>query len=184
LHAFQQIHAIKSLFLTDEIYPELIKNRKYALTKIEELLKCYRLFKEIRNCIIHFGGVADAKVKSEYEKYIMISDPKDLGVKELPVISPIEIGKPMKILLRGVVGFADIIIRIMVTLDAEIACAKGSERRFKSRWIDINSKRYVLKSDSLGRDAQVKRYIVKLGLPEPKNINKTIDYLKSHRLVS
>lgn len=63
------------------------KDRDYD--KIVNLMKCYRVFKELRNCLVHNGGIADKKLCDAYLVYQPIAFPSYLGLKkELEIIQP------------------------------------------------------------------------------------------------
>ena len=132
----QQIQANASAALRDAFYNRLITNRKYSLGQLDNLLKCYRFFKETRNCIAHNGGKADQKLINAYLAFHPVATVADLGLTEVPVhILPI-LGTPVRLSLRGIVGFSDIIIRIITTLDAELSFAINAESELVSRCQD------------------------------------------------
>jgi hypothetical protein len=94
-----------------------------------------------------------------------------LNVREVPYHIPIIVGSPVKISLRGVVGFGDIIIRIVTTLDAEIACCIQAEQEIINRLAEFQSIKgkgsISLKKDLEGRKNQIKRLMGQLDFPEP-----------------
>jgi hypothetical protein len=76
------------------------------------MLKCYKYFKEIRNCQIHNGGVADKKVVDAFNDFLPVSSAASLKVKETMEFFPANLGDKTNISLRGVVGFCDIILSV------------------------------------------------------------------------
>jgi hypothetical protein len=66
------------------IYPELVRHPKYSFTHLEKYLVCYRYFKEMRNCLMHNGGIADQKCVDRYNDFANIPTGAAIGLKELP----------------------------------------------------------------------------------------------------
>lgn len=101
-------------------------NRNYNYGHLDNYFKVYRYFKECRNCIIHNGGVADIKLVNAYNDIIGLTC-ADIDVVEFPQIEPIRaIGDKTVLHLRGVVGFSQILIKIVSTLDIEFIKAENS----------------------------------------------------------
>jgi hypothetical protein len=177
------INASESALLRDNFYASLIKNRKNRRNELEALLKCYRFFKECRNAVAHRGGIANTLTVEAYNELSPL-DAKALGVTEKPVtIKPVD-GKPVQLELRGVVGLGDVVMRLVTTLDAELARSQGAEDEFSEQWLAAHGRKYSLKSDAPGRNAQVLRLVRKLGLPEPTKPEEIAAFLKKKRLVS
>ncbi|CDC97467.1 uncharacterized protein BN576_00017 [Alistipes sp. CAG:268] len=94
-------------------------NKNYALSYIDKYMKLLRYFKECRNCIVHCGGQTTQRV---IDTYLDIVDytANDLGIKEKPQIFLNNINDSIKLSLRGVVGFSQIILKIVSTFDIEL----------------------------------------------------------------
>lgn len=54
--------ATPSTAISNAFYPAYIRNKRHNLTQLNNLLICYRYFKECRNAIIHSGGIVDQKL--------------------------------------------------------------------------------------------------------------------------
>jgi hypothetical protein len=135
----QQIQANPSVALRDAFYNRLASNRKFSFGYLDNLLKCYRFFKESRNCIAHNGGKADQKLINAYLAFQPVATIANLGLSEVPTHNPPVLGTTVRLSLRGVVGFSDIIIRIITTLDAELSFALNAEAELISRcqyWVN------------------------------------------------
>ncbi len=78
----------------------------------------YRYFKECRNSMVNSSGVVSDKMHIAYNATLNLSA-ADLNVKEKPQIIASNVGDPIKVSLRGVVGFAQIILHIISSLDVE-----------------------------------------------------------------
>jgi hypothetical protein len=136
LYGLKQIQTNQSLPIKDAFYYRLITNRKYSFIHLNNLLKCYRFFKESRNCIAHHGEKVDQKLVDAYNAFSLIATCADLGLHEVPNHAPAILNTPVRIRLRGVVGFSDVIIRMITTLDVEFSIAIQAESELLSRCRD------------------------------------------------
>ncbi len=171
LNAITEITVNKSPLVQTTFYPTLISHKKNSLANLNYLLICFRYFKECRNSLIHRGGLANQLTQDKYSEFTAIASPINLNVQEVPEHFPVISGTLVKVSLRGVVGLGDIIIKIIATLDAELACCAQSEQELISRfteWANHKGKGTVsLKKDSAARCNQIRRLINNLGFPEP-----------------
>lgn len=125
-----------SSFMLNNVYPKLINNKKYNYPKTKEMLTCFKYFKECRNSFMHNGGKATDRVIKWQEKFKKITD---IGAKEIPEFFPTKLNEKIKLSLRGVVGFADIVTRTITSFDAETSKCKHAELLLASR---IKNKHY------------------------------------------
>lgn len=148
-------------------------------------MRCYRYFKECRNCLVHGSGLADEKAVKAYAEFSSVSTPADLDVKEVPTHEAPVLGNPIKLHLRGVVGFSDIVMRIVSTLDAELSRSIKAEKHLKSQWMKRHGRRYSVKTkDSVARSKQIQRLMKRLDLPMPKRTIELEQWLRAQQLVS
>lgn len=108
------------------------KNKNYSFAYIDKYMKILRYFKECRNCIVHRGGQTTQRVIDAYNQ-ISIFTPIDLGIKEVPQVYDNTIDESIKISLRGVVGFSQIIIKLVSTFDIELIKSDCSQSYFLSK---------------------------------------------------
>jgi hypothetical protein len=181
-HALAQIRRTESLVIKSAIYPGLLSQRKNSLVRLEAMMTCYRFFKELRNSIIHRGGIADSLVCSAYASFSRLSA-SDLGIKQLPEHPVPVINQRLSIPLRGVVAFSEIILRLITTLDAELAKTSMAERELLSQWRDINGRGVTLKANPQERRAQLSRLIRKLGMPTPTRVEEIEALLRDNHLL-
>lgn len=188
--AFALLNRNASITMKDAFYSDLSTHPKNSLPQIENLLKTYRCFKELRNAVMHGGGIAGQKCIDAYNEFAPLT-PADLGITEVPKVIAPSLGAPVKLVLRGVVGFSEIILRLVATLDAELACTQGAEREFLDHWRahfsasgNTKVKRFPLSADRARRERHLRRLIGKLALPRPANVSPLETFLRSHRLVS
>jgi len=172
-----------SIFMKDLFYTGFTSNFKNSLSNLDDLLICFRCFKELRNCFMHNGGVADSKLLQSYTSYISLSAP-NLGIKELPLINLPIINKQTSIDIRGVVGFYDIILRIVATVDAEISLSIVSESILIQRFKAINSRKHTLGAQQQEKESQVKRIFRSANMPIPNDLYRAERFLRDHSLVS
>ena len=183
-----ELRATPSPLLTRSFYPGLRSHPKNSLNEIEKLLIAYRCFKECRNAVMHAGGIAQTRTVSAYQAYLALTA-SDLRAKELPECPPVLAGNRVQLSLRGVVGFSDVILRLIATLDAEFACALHAEKEFRSQWLTYyagarSAKRYVLSTTNASRrDEQIGKLVRKLGLPTPSDFPLIESYLRAEGLV-
>ena len=162
----------RSTLLENAFYATLRTHSKNSLSQLENLLICFRFFKECRNSVAHRGGIAD---NNSYESYVAIANLASLhtlNVDEVPEHFPIVVGKPVKLSLRGVVGLGDIIIKLVATLDAELSTCQKAENelieRFKQWSISKSGKsKNSLKKDPIAINGQLLRILRALEFPEP-----------------
>lgn len=184
----KRIQSDQSDMLTQSLYPvylEKKKNKKeYSLSEIKNLLYCYRVFKEMRNCYMHQGGIASEKLMEAYSDYIPYCNPQDINMKEKLEIPPLTLGAPIIPSLRGVVGFSAVLIRILVTLDTELMCSREAEKVFDQQFKDKHRSLPSLNPDKKKAMAQIKRYVKQSGFLPPLELEGVMAYLLRKRLVS
>jgi hypothetical protein len=182
--ALAQIKATPSVMIQTALYPRLAQHPKNSVANLENLLVTYRCFKECRNALMHNDGIADGKAVGAWQNYTSLTA-ADLGVKEVPACPAVVLGAPIELSMRGVVGFTDIVLRLIATYDAELACSTNAEREFHVRWTRRFVSRPVLKSkDAAARQRQISRLVHKIGFPRPTDVPVVEKYLINHHLAS
>lgn len=170
--------------LETAIYPSLQTNRKYSLAQLDELLICYRYFKECRNVLVHNGGIATQRAADAYAAYALLTKAA-LGVTEVPAHYPILAQNDrVKLSLRGVAGFGEIILKLVSTLDIEISKSIHAERILKDRWIAVNGKGRDIPGKTESRRTAIIRLIRKLDLPTPQSPETLLPLLKRNSLIN
>ncbi|MFL1542543.1 hypothetical protein [Pseudomonas sp. O39] len=164
------------------IYLALTGNKKCDLKALPHMISCYRFFKELRNGYIHNGGVAGQRQLDAYLLYNSLSA-TDLGVSEVPEHPNIKLGHKYQLTLRGVVGFGDVLLRLIVTLDAEFARKSLAEHVFVKKWKVNVSQRYILPANEQDADRMIRKLILKMHLKAPKTALALKGLLKEHDLV-
>lgn len=104
-------------------------NNDSNLAHLENYLWVYRYFKECRNALLHSTGTIDAKVAQAYSQIQLLSA-NDIDVQEFPQFFGGTIGDPLQVSLRGVVGFAQILRKIVSVVDVELINSSRAENSF------------------------------------------------------
>ena len=168
--------------MRDLFYPSYLANPKNGLLIIENLIGCYRYFKELRNCIMHSGSIADIKLMDAYSNYMLLT-PASLNAIEVPVINAPILNKPVNVNLRGVVGFYDILLKLVATIDAELSVSEKAAHIVISKSRKING-RPSLSTESSKKNGRIKSVFGKLHMPKPLDLSKAEDFLKRNSLIS
>lgn len=121
-----------SSVMSNAFYKYYSSNKKFSLSKLNNLLLVYRYFKECRNCIVHSGGLATQKLVDASNLYDSLSD-TDINMKKKPEYNVFSLNAPVKLNITGVVGFTDIILQIITTIDAELLKTQEAETVFIKR---------------------------------------------------
>lgn len=106
--------------------PSHTKSRWYSGQKIQALLLCYRVFKEIRNALSHNGGRATAELLTAHQNFLPLATNAGLGVKEVPVYAVPVLDQNVGLELRGIYGFSDVVLRTIATYDLDLADRPGA----------------------------------------------------------
>jgi len=160
------------------------RHKDYHLPILEEMLKCYRYFKEIRNCLAHKGAIADQRVADSYASFQPVSSAASLKTKETIQHSHVVVGQRVDLSLRGVVGFSAIMRRLMVSIDAAISGSSIAEQHALERLRQVGGPRRVLNARPRRQQQQVSKVYTVAGLPAPLNPAIAQGFLLQHRLIS
>jgi len=102
-------------------------------TYIDNLRLVYKYFKSCRNCSAHgnrkFSDIAETNYNA-----IKAFTKEDCGIKEFPIIAATKENDPLKLVLRGVVGFYGVLIRIMNHYDIVASDKIAVEAELLKRW--------------------------------------------------
>ena len=166
-HAVGVITKARSPTLSAALLSPLSTNRKNSKAQLEELLVCYRYFKEARNALVHAGGTPSKAFRDAEAAYSQRTA-SSLGVKEAPAYIASVPGQPPSLSLRGVVGFGEIVLRLICTLDLELMQSASAEAVFIKRWRARHGyASTMISSDPVARLHRIRRLFKKLDLPSP-----------------
>ena len=173
----------ESQILCTSFYPVYEAKASLDFSKIDNYMLCYRYFKEARNCYMHRNFIASQNLIDSYTAFQTVSAPTDLNIEEtLVTITPV-LGQPVKLSMRGVIGFSQIIKRIITISDAyllrNIAAEKEILARRPSTW---TAKTFSNKEDRVR--GQITQFCNKAGLLKPVYSEGLKNYLISIGLFS
>lgn len=163
LHSYYITAAKKSIVLEGAFYSIYYNHSDFDYSKLKNYMLCYRLFKEARNCYMHHNFVASQNLMNAYSNYISVANTVNLDVKEVPLIATPVLGETIRLSLRGVICFSQIIRRIIIISDAHLLCSKAAEKEFWDRKPDKWNCRTLSGNPSRAKD-QIKRYCGASGL--------------------
>lgn len=122
-----------SSLMTKSFYPVYKRNCSLDFSKLDNYMLCYRYFKEARNCYMHRNCIASKNLMKAYKAFIAKATTSDLDVSEVPIVVPPILGTPVHLNLRGVIGFSNIIQRIITLSDINLICSKAAEKELAER---------------------------------------------------
>ena len=82
---------------------------------------------------MHKGKKCDGKLYGAQSAFIPIANKADLGMGFVPDYTAVQIGDKITLSLHAVLGFTDIILRLVSSIDAELAKAQPSEAIIAAR---------------------------------------------------
>lgn len=177
------VQSSKSIVFESSIKPALATNRKYSHAHLEQLLTCYRYFKELRNALIHGSSEAVSKLRIAESDYSALTA-GTLGLKQRPEYIALGSNLTPDLSLRGVVGFGEVVLKLICTLDIEFSTTTRAEVDFEKRWkIAHGSSPYSVAKKDSSRKSRISILVRRLGLPDPYVSNDFVAWLRSRSLV-
>ena len=141
----------------------LRSGRFYSQRHAIPLLLCYRYFKELRNSIVHRNGKANSALVDACNAYRPVANEASLGISGSPPegsINQIRAGSDIQLSLFGIVGFNNVVLRLMATLDVEAGLTEFGE----AAMIKFFKGRTNIRSVSGHRDTTLRRMANEYGL--------------------
>lgn len=183
---WHQIHILtadQSTMLKNAFYNQYLSKKNNCQHELDNLMLCFRFFKEARNCYMHNSIFADQKLIDAYIKYSSVANVNSLCVDEVPQIYQPQLNQEVEISLRGVVGFTAILIKIIRTCDTELLVSKYSEYEFINAWKQSENNGRTLKTDPCRAADQIARYVKQCGYIKPSCIDEIKQFLLDKRLM-
>ena len=158
-----------------------INNKRYNLAHLDNYLEYYRFFKECRNSIAHKGETTSQEIINAHQAIVGISM-ADLDVEELPETPCNVINQPLQLSLRGVVGFSQILLNIVSTMDIElIQAAHAKEYMISQLKIYNPEKPNFVGINNIGK--KIKSMYQKSHFQPPHNALGLYNTLKTQKLM-
>lgn len=178
----EAVNAMLGTGLSDEMeqsfLPVYRTEPKYSLQHIDALLALYRYHKEKRNSFMHRGGVANGIAEAAWREASSLTR-NDIGGKRSPVMSKVEDGKQVACMLEESLQLADVIIRIVRTIDAELSATTVAEDAFIRDWVAFpQHTRRVFPTAEFYRRRKISSCCLKVGYPRPADASHVEKLLK------
>ncbi|EJQ2917600.1 hypothetical protein NYD81_004386, partial [Cronobacter sakazakii] len=160
-------------------------NKKNSKNHINNLMKCYRYFKELRNSLVHSGNISKKSFKDAEANYSSLTA-TSLGVQELPEYKQNSDEDRINLSLRGVIGFGEIVLRMISTIDAELVKTTMAEKYLAEEWKKFyGDKPLTLSITEKKRNQQLVKSLKKLGLSTvPSSSYNDIElFMRSEKLI-
>ncbi|MFD0592650.1 hypothetical protein ACFQZ4_08845 [Catellatospora coxensis] len=161
--------------------PVYRSSAKYSIGCLDALAAYYRYHKEVRNSLIHRGGVANATTVAAYSQAISLTG-GDIGSKDAVRLEPVSSGQRVELSLFSVIQLADVVNRMVLTLDAELVASPVAEDRFVAEWKSSSHTNRTLPSAVDRRLKKIEAMCEKLDLVRPVNAGLIDDLLRARGL--
>ncbi len=165
--------------LVDSLYDVYVaKNSNSQLAHLENYLLVYRYFKECRNSIIHRGGRVNQDTINAYNAVSGLST-AELDVTELPEMPPVHtLDEHVKLSLRGVVGFSQIVLKLVEVFDAEFIKTSKAVDCFVSQLKEFTPFPEYLSSDVSKSQKRIEGIMRRSGFLPPNHSEAFYQLLK------
>lgn len=154
--AINELNLLKSPNMEACFGSELRQRRWYSpLPDAQNYVVCYRYFKELRNAVVHRGGKASTQLIASQTAFGTIAaNISQFNKAATPgTLCRLSAGDRVELSLYGVVGFNDVVLRLMATLDADAAVTELAEAALANFF----KNRTNMKSSSGQRDGTLRR---------------------------
>jgi hypothetical protein len=152
--------------------------RWYSGAHVQNLLLCYRFFKEIRNAGAHSGGRATNELMAAYAAFHPVATVAHLGVKAVPRHTPPILNQVMAPDLRGVYAFSDVILRLIATYDRDLSDRKGALVDIERRLGTISPLQRSRTDKPEKRTKLIAGMLTNANLPKGNHTPDFLDYLR------
>ena len=109
-----------SNIMNNEIVPQISTSKYYEPTKINYYLLSYRFFKEARNSYIHNNSIVGQRLIEAYNAFLPYNNISSLGIEALDITAPV-LGSAINITIESVIGFSNVLLKLIATWDLELA---------------------------------------------------------------
>ncbi len=184
--AIDSLSTPESRFIRTDIYPCLVKHRYYRFDQLDLMLTCFRFFKECRNSVAHTGGYWTSKESAAYSEFAKALPQLSIQLCRMGDYPAGSLGSPITLTLGGIVGLSELILRMIVTADAELARSAKAEEVFVRQWKDMYPDKVILKGTGKNADrrrGQIRTRLLQAGWPAPQNADATDEFLRANQLV-
>ena len=132
---------------------------------------------------MHNEGIASQRAVTAFNDFSPVSAAHILRTKETIAHFPLVFGQAVKVSLRGVIGFCDIILRLMVTIDAEISGPKMAEAAALEQLNELPHPRIALSASSFKNTKKINGVCAASYLPKPQDETAVKDSFLRNRII-
>jgi len=149
-------------------FPVYSASREYSPVHLDPLLALYRYHKEIRNSLVHRGGVANDVAEDAWRSASTLTR-ADIGLRSSPYLTSVKDGMMVKMNIGQAIQLSDLLLRIVSTIDAELCFTDVSEQIFLDDWRGNEGLRQIreLPGDPIRKVRMLVRICRKAGYVSP-----------------
>jgi hypothetical protein len=155
----------------------------YSRSELNDLLIAYRLFKEVRNTFIHEGEMPGTNILASYAALTSLPTlpfGRSARGRSLPhVVS----GQPVRITLDGAFSASTVILKMVMTLDADFALSTVGETEFLVRWQKYFPAPPWTRGSVQRQENRTKSLVGLTGTPKPNSAGRIQPYLAGKGLL-
>ena len=143
----------------------------------------WRTFKECRNSIIHRGGKTDQRTVDAYNDIVGITA-ADIDVAEVPEMFTMSaVDETVKISLRGVVGFSQIVLKLVEVIDTELIKSEKAIDCFVKQVKEYTPYAYTLSQDTRISEKKIIGIMRRSGFLQPKHSAAFLHLLRNTGII-
>lgn len=176
------ISGTTSSFMESNFSSKYLAKRHRDPASVENLLKCFRVYKEYRNCYMHNGRKANSYLISAINNYQPVANRNNLPIKKIPLFTQPQLDQPFTLGFDKAILIGDVIMRLIVTVDAILVKTMAAEEEFKQRYKTSYCDKCLSPNPKKARST-VNSYIQNLRIPSPNNIDDVVNYILSNNLM-
>lgn len=164
-------------------FGNLSRSKHYDAARLDELLVAFRVFKEARNCWTHNGGAATPAFQNA--EAAAATQPLLFGTHGRRLHLPTADGSGVvHMSLSAAQGLAAVVLRIVTSIDAELAAVVDAEKDLVDRWRQRHGKTPLqVSADEKRRNTLIVLACAQAGLPRPHQPSALYPLLRSRSLV-
>lgn len=154
-------------------------SKLYSGPTIQNLLLCYRFFKEIRNVFAHNGSRANSSLMDAYAQFLPVATTAALGTKAVPKHTPPVLDQPVELDLFGVNDFSNVILRLIASYDIDLSNRAGALADISNRLNSIPPHKRGHIFSTRTRERRIQGLLQNSGLPKATLTPAFISWLKA-----
>lgn len=175
----------ESQIIKDAFYSRYSNKKHRCFANLNNLLICFRYFKQMRNCYMHNNGKANSDLIDRYHEFSNITSASDLSMSEIPEHYAPTLDDRISISLRGVIGFYQVVVQIMLTSDTELLRSQYAEKEMLERLRKVQPTPKTINSNRTRAARQIAGIFKAAGYIEPDltNLTEIVRFLVDNRII-